>query len=63
MIDDNGAFARKLRDAGNEHVELFVREGMPHGYYFFAHLLKEGDGAFEAVTFFLRSTFSVPIDC
>jgi acetyl esterase len=60
MIDDNRTFARKLRDAGNEHVEMFVREGMPHGYYFFPHLLKEGDEAFEAVTRFLRSTFSVP---
>ena len=49
--------------ANRRHVELFVRERMPHGYYFFPHLLKEGDEAFEAVTRFLRSTFSVPIDC
>nr|WP_294503681.1 alpha/beta hydrolase [uncultured Rhodopila sp.] len=57
MIDDNLAFAEKLRAAGNEHVEMFVREDMPHGYYFFPGLLKEGDEAFAAVGRFLQSTF------
>jgi acetyl esterase len=52
MIDDNQAFARKLADAGNR-VELFVRNAMPHGYYFFPHLLKEGDEAFDAIRAFL----------
>ena len=56
MIDDNRAFAEKLRAAGNEHVEMFVRDGMPHGYYFFPGLLKEGDEAFAAVGRFLQST-------
>ena len=55
MIDDNQAFAKKLRDAGNTRVELFVRERMPHGYYFFPKLLKEGDDAFSAIGHFLGS--------
>jgi acetyl esterase len=54
MIDDNRAFVAKLREAGNAHVELFARERMPHGYYFFPRLLKEGDEALAAVSDFLR---------
>jgi acetyl esterase len=54
MIDDNSVFATKLKAAGNAHVEHFVRERMPHGYYFFPHLLKEGDEAFWAVAAFLQ---------
>jgi len=59
MIDDNRAFAEKLQAAGNKHVELFVREGMPHGYYFFPNLLKEGDEAFAPVQRFLQESFPI----
>ena len=48
---DATAPSRKLREAGNGEVELFARERMPHGTYFFPHLLKEGD---EAVARFLQ---------
>jgi acetyl esterase len=54
IVDDNRAFVRKLRDSGNDQVEHFVRERMPHGYYFFPGLLPEGDEAFEAVSRFLH---------
>ncbi|MBZ6075303.1 alpha/beta hydrolase [Microvirga puerhi] len=54
IVDDNLAFVRKLREASNVHVEHFVRERMPHGYYFFPGLLKEGDEAFSAVADFLQ---------
>ncbi len=54
LIDDNSAFAAKLKAAGNAQVEHFVRERMPHGYYFFPHLLKEGDEAFSAAAAFLQ---------
>lgn len=56
MIDDNTEFARRLRAAGCARVEHFVRERMPHGYYFFPELLKEGDEAFGAVAGFLRAS-------
>lgn len=55
IVDDNLAFVRKLRDRGNDQVVSFVRERMPHGYYFFPGLLKEGDEAFEAIAKFLKS--------
>jgi acetyl esterase len=61
MIDDNRTFAQKLRDAGNAQVELFAREHMPHGYYFFPRLLKEGDEAFAAIVGFLRGV--LPSTC
>src|SRR5262249_50578321 len=35
LVDDNRVFAQKLRAAGVGKVEHFVREGMPHGFYFF----------------------------
>lgn len=57
MIDDNTAFAAKLRAAGREATH-FVRKGMPHGYYFFPHVFKEGDEAFEAANGFLGRVFS-----
>jgi hypothetical protein len=44
---------RSLRTT--EHV---VSEGMPHGYYFFPGLFKQGDEAFAAISRFLRR--SVP---
>ncbi|WP_073058715.1 hypothetical protein [Kaistia soli] len=39
--DDNRAFAAKLEAAGRE-VMLSVSPRMPHGFYFFAHLLPKG---------------------
>lgn len=56
LIDDNLAFAQKLREHGNRRVEHFVKEGMPHGYYFFPGLFKEGDEAFAAIARFLRES-------
>jgi acetyl esterase len=56
LIDDNRAFARKLGENGNKRVEHVTSEGMPHGYYFFPGLFKEGDEAFEAIALFLRKS-------
>ena len=56
LIDDNRAFARKLRENGNRRVEHLVGEGMPHGYYFFPGLFREGDEAFAAIARFLRNS-------
>lgn len=53
MIDSTRAFACKLEEAGNEHVELFVRDGMPHGFYFFPRLFREEEQAYAAVRGFL----------
>jgi acetyl esterase len=53
LVDDNRAFARKLRESGNRRVELVVSEGMPHGYYFFPGLFRQGDDAFAAIAQFL----------
>lgn len=55
MIDDNRSFAGKLRAAGRD-VEHFVREGMPHGYYFFPGVVPQGDEAFAAIAAFLKRT-------
>src|SRR5262249_32442408 len=54
LVDDNRAFAQKLRAAGVGKVEHFVREGMPHGFYFFPGMFKEGDEAFAALAASLR---------
>ena len=54
LVDDNRAFAQKLRENGNRRVEHLVGEGMPHGYYFFPGLFREGDEAFSAIAQFLK---------
>jgi acetyl esterase len=54
MIDDNRAFVARLVAAGVP-VEHFVRAAMPHGYYFFPHLLAQGDEALAAASTFLRA--------
>jgi len=54
LVDDNRAFAAKLRAAGVDEVEHFVRDGMPHGFYFFPGMFKQGDEAFTAIATFLR---------
>ncbi len=53
MIDDNTAFAAKLGQSG-VMVEHLIRPRMPHGYYFFPHLLPDGEVAFAAIAAFLR---------
>lgn len=52
LIDDNREFARRLKAAGRE-VEHFVKDHMPHGYYFFPGVFAEGDEAFSAMRAFL----------
>lgn len=54
MLDSASAFARKLREAGNEPVELLVSDGMPHGFYFFPRLFHQEEEAYEAVRGFLQ---------
>jgi acetyl esterase len=56
LIDDNRAFAGKLREAGNRRAELWVGQEMPHGYYFFPGLFREGDEAFAAIGRFLHES-------
>jgi acetyl esterase len=56
LIDDNRAFSYKLQEAGCRLVDHFVREGMPHGYYFFPGVFKQGDEAFVAIRGFLGKT-------
>jgi acetyl esterase len=53
LVDDNRAFSQKLRAAGVE-VEHFVRDGMPHGFYFFPGIFEQGDEAFAAMAKFLE---------
>ena len=53
LVDDNRVFAQKLR-AGGKTVEHFVREGMPHGFYFFPGIFEQGDEAFAAIAAFLK---------
>lgn len=55
LIDDNRAFAGKLKAAGVK-VEHFIGEAMPHGFYFFPGLLDEADAAFAAIARFLAET-------
>jgi acetyl esterase len=56
LVDDNRAFAEKLRAAGGTEVEHLVRDGMPHGFYFFPGMFKQGDQAFAAIAAFLKRT-------
>jgi acetyl esterase len=58
IIDENVAFAAKLKAAGATHVTHFIREGMPHGYYFFPGVFKQGDEAFQAMKGFFSSVFA-----
>jgi acetyl esterase len=56
LVDDNRAFAGKLRGGGVTNVEHLVCEGMPHGFYFFPGMFRQGDEAFTAVAKFLART-------
>jgi acetyl esterase len=40
-------------------VELFVRDGMPHGFYFFPRLFREEEQAYAAVEKFLAKHLAV----
>ena len=53
LVDDNRAFARELREAGNNAVELLVYENMIHAYCYFLGLSEEEDRTFKAVADFL----------
>ena len=55
LVDDNRAFAEKLKAAGVT-VEHFIGDAMPHGFYFFPGLLSEVDAAFAAIARFLAET-------
>jgi acetyl esterase len=54
IVDSARAFARKLREAGNEGVELFVPGRMPHGFYSFPRLFRAEEEAYDAVGKFLQ---------
>jgi acetyl esterase len=41
---------------GGAEVEHVVRDGMPHGFYFFPGMIKQGDQAFAAIAAFLKRT-------
>jgi acetyl esterase len=58
LVDENRAFAEKLRAAGGKEVEHFVRERMPHGFYFFPGMFRQGDEAFEAIARFFKRAFT-----
>jgi hypothetical protein len=42
-----------LREAGNHHVDLYARAGMPHGFSFFPGLFQQEDEAFAEVGCFI----------
>jgi acetyl esterase/lipase len=58
LVDDNRVFAQKLRAVGGGEVEHFVRDGMPHGFYFFPGMFAQGDEAFAAIARFLKRAFA-----
>jgi acetyl esterase len=58
LVDSCRAFARKAHEAGSAHVELIVREGMPHGFYFWPSLFREEGEAYAAVAGFLARHLS-----
>lgn len=57
LIDDNRAFAQKLREAGRQATHV-VAEAMPHGFYFFPGVLKESEAAYAAIAEFLPSALA-----
>ncbi|MBI4962239.1 MAG: alpha/beta hydrolase [Desulfomonile tiedjei] len=54
IVDSCLEFARKLRTSASNQVELFVREGMPHGFYFWPDLFPQEEEAYGALAVFLR---------
>lgn len=57
LVDDNRAFARKLKDAGVA-ADHFIAEAMPHGFYFFPGVLAPGEEAYAAINTFLERVLS-----
>lgn len=54
IIDSAHAFARKLEEAGNANVDLFVSEGMPHGFYLFPRIFRQEEESYAAIERFLK---------
>ncbi len=58
LVDDNKAFAQKLRDAGNKTVELLVYEDMIHAYCYFLGMCDEENETQKAIAAFLQGCSS-----
>jgi acetyl esterase len=56
-VDDNRAFAEKLRAAGND-VTLRVFDAMPHAFYFYLGMCQEEEEAHQTIAAFLRRTLA-----
>jgi acetyl esterase len=54
LLDDNRAFAEKLRAARNPDVLLHVYDEMPHAFYYLLGLSREENEAYRAMASFLR---------
>ena len=54
LVDSCVAFVRKARAAGCPDVELFVSDGMPHGFYFWPGMFRQEGDAYAAVRGFLN---------
>ncbi|KAB2843205.1 alpha/beta hydrolase [bacterium] len=54
LVDDNRAFAAKLREAGVT-LDFKVYEGMPHAFYCFSGLVPQEQAALEQMTAFFRA--------
>lgn len=59
LVDDNRAFAEKLKASGSQAAH-FVADAMPHGFYFFPGVLQEGEDAFAAISRFLAKALGRP---
>jgi len=53
LVDDNRAFAAKLRETGVA-LDFKVYEGMPHAFYCFSGLIPQEQAALEQMTRFFR---------
>lgn len=53
LVDDNRAFAQKLRDAGVP-VNFQVYEAMPHAFYCFSGLIPQEQKALEQMAGFFK---------
>src|SRR5262245_42267818 len=54
LVDSCVAFVRKARAAGCPDIELFVSDGMPHGFYFWPGMFRQEGDAYAAVRGFLN---------
>ncbi|MGH8659585.1 MAG: alpha/beta hydrolase fold domain-containing protein [Gammaproteobacteria bacterium] len=55
LIDENKAFVKRLRKAGND-VEHVIHEEMPHCYHYFLGFTEEEDEAYRKISAYLRTT-------